>query len=55
MFYLSARGASTPISSSALKHLRPLLLRVRAASDWSKNDGKDLDLETLVELKGSSG
>jgi len=36
-------------------HLRPLSLRLTVASDWSKNDGKDLDLETPVELKDSSG
>ena len=52
MFYLSRRRA---FSSSELTHLRPLSLHLMVASDWSKNDGKDLDLETLVELEDSSG
>lgn len=55
LFYLSPREAFILISSSALTHLRPLSLHYTVAPDWSKNDGKDLDLETLVELKDSGG
>lgn len=55
LLYLSPREASMLISSSALTHLRPPSLHYTAAPGWSKNDGKGLDLETLVELKGSGG